>query len=195
MKKTIFLWIAMLLGTASIFAQSGTTGSLGWTLDNGTLTISVTGAMKDYNGYSRAPWYSYRSSITTIVIGNGVTSIGDGAFSGCSSLTAVTIPNSVTSIGSYAFAICSSLTAVTIPNNVTSIGDGAFYGCSSLTAVTIPNSVTSIGESIFGNCSNLTAVITKSENEYFSSNNGVLFNKEQTILVCYPSGKKGNYII
>ena len=73
-----------------------------------------------------------------VVVPDGVTSIGEGAFSGCSGLTSVTIPNSVTSIGSSAFSGCSGLTSVTIPNNVTSIGEGAFSGCSGLTEMTLP---------------------------------------------------------
>ena len=98
------------------------------------------------------------SVLASITIPNSVTSIGGGAFSGCSSLTSVTIPNSVTSIGTDAFQGCSSLSSVTIPNNVTSIEAGAFSGCSSLTSITIPNSVTSIGSSAFDGCSSLTSV-------------------------------------
>ena len=98
------------------------------------------------------------SVLAVMTIPNSVTSIGGGAFSGCSSLTSVTIPNSVTSIGTYAFQGCSSLSSVTIPNNVTSIEAGAFSGCSSLTSVTIPNGVTSIGDEAFYKCSGLTSV-------------------------------------
>ncbi len=128
-----------------------------WTLSlsNGTLTISGTGAMADYSSYTDVPWYDYRSSIKSIVINDGVTSIGDYAFYDCSSLTSVTIPNSVTSIGEQAFCECYSLTSITIPNSVTSIGNYAFYGCSSLTSITIPNSVTSIGNYAFKGCARL----------------------------------------
>ena len=126
--------------------------------DTGTLTIFGTGAMTDYTKSSSVPWYSYRSKIKTVDIGNGVTSIGDYAFSGCSGLTSVTIPNSVTRIGKCAFYACTSLTSITIPNSVTSIGGYAFYNCTSLTSITIPNSVTSIGGYAFSRCSSLTSI-------------------------------------
>ena len=91
-------------------------------------------------------------------IPNSVTSIGYGAFRGCSSLASITIPNSVTSIDWYAFFGCSSLKSITIPNSVTSIDSYAFSGCSSLTSVTIGNSVTSIDGWAFSNCSSLTSI-------------------------------------
>ena len=93
------------------------------------------------------------------IIPNNVTSIGEGAFSGCSGLTSITIPNSVTSIGGSAFCGCSGLTSITIPNSVTSIESAAFGYCSGLTSITIPNSVTSIGAWTFAYCSGLTSVI------------------------------------
>ena len=96
--------------------------------------------------------------LTSVTIGNDVTSIGSNAFSGCSGLTSITIPDSVTFMGDYAFLGCSGLTSVTIPDNVTSIGSNAFSGCSGLTSITIPDSVTSIGEYAFSGCSSLTSV-------------------------------------
>jgi hypothetical protein len=89
-------------------------------------------------------------------IPQSVTTIGNGAFRGCTSLTSITIPNSVTSIGPVAFYDCSALTSITIPNSVTSIGPLAFYGCSALTSITIPYSVATIGEFAFSQCNNLT---------------------------------------
>ena len=126
----------------------------------------------DFKGVSDAPLYDIRTQITSftfgesvedipaylcfgmdkltsIIIPNSVTSIGDRAFTSCSSLTSVNIPNSVTSIGDYAFNACSSLTSINIPDGVTSIGKSAFYNCSSLTSITIPNSVTTIGDEAF----------------------------------------------
>ena len=140
---------------------SGTCGEdLTWVLENdGTLTISGTGEMEEYDYYSsNSPWKDQKESIKRVVIGNGVTGIGDHAFSGCTSLTSVTLPNSVTSIKWGAFSGCTSLTSVTIPDSVTKIGWCAFSGCTGLTSVTISNSVTSIEESTFSGCTGLTTV-------------------------------------
>ena len=100
--------------------------------------------------------YINGAEITDLIIPDGVTSIGQSAFRGCTGLTSVTIPNSVTSIGTSAFNGCIGLTSVTIPNSVTSIGDYAFYGCTGLTSITIPNSVTSIRDDAFEGCTGLT---------------------------------------
>jgi len=115
---------------------------------------------------------SNKENIKSITIPDGVTSIGDSAFSGCRSLTDITIPDSVTSIGCEAFYNCSSLTNITIPDGVTSIEYGTFYDCSSLTNITIPDSVTSIECEAFYNCSSLTNItipdgVTSIESETF----------------------------
>ena len=128
------------------------------------------------------------TGLTSVTIPNSVTSIGDGAFLECTGLTSITIPNSVTSIGDWAFDGCTGLTSITIPNSVTSIGNWAFGGCTGLTSITIPNSVTSIGRA-FDGCTGLTSINVASENNYYSSNNGVLFNKKKTELIRYPEGK------
>ena len=133
--------------------------NLTWTLDaDGTLTISGTGAMKDYdNGDNPSPVYN-NSDVKKIVIEDGVTSIGVAAFYNCSNLTSITIPDSVIGIGAYAFSGCEGLTSITIPDSVTSIGNSAFSYCISLTSITIPKSVTSIELAAFYNCSSLTSI-------------------------------------
>ena len=102
---------------------------------------------------------NYRSALTAVRGGNGITSIGEFAFGNCHSLTSITIPNSVKSISDYAFRNCYSLTSITIPNSVTNIYNNAFGNCYSLTSITIPNSVTSISDYAFYNCYSLTKYI------------------------------------
>ena len=118
---------------AAEIAESGTCGAnLTWELDDeGTLTISGTGAMTDYE-WNGSPFYQ-NESIQKAIISDGVTSIGVSAFFKCDSLTSITIPDSVTSIGNYTFSGCKGLTSVTIPDSVTSIGDDVFYGCENIT--------------------------------------------------------------
>ena len=170
MKKIIslLLSLAMLLTitsglnlTAYAAVRTGSCGdNVTYSLDTstGVLTISGTGDMKNYSSYSpESPFYC-TSEIKSVIIDNGITSIGDYAFYKCRSLTSITIPNSVISIGEWAFIECTSLESITIPNSVTSIGRNAFCDCTSLTNITIPNSVTSISHDTFWKCTSLKSV-------------------------------------
>ena len=127
--------------------------------------------------------------VTEIVIPDSIKSIGSYAFYNCSGITSVTIGNSVTSVGNSAFTGCSSLTSVTIGNSVTNIGEEAISYCSGLKSVTIPSSVTSIGEWAFKGCIGLTEINVDIANTVYTSENGVLFNKDKTTIICYPEGK------
>ena len=153
MKQLYLLLITLLVSLSANAEESGTCGAnLKWKLtDEGVLTITGTGKMKDWKYDNDSPWRSDKS-IKQVVIADGVTTIGGRAFSDCSSLTSVTIPNGVRTIEDYAFSGCSSLASVTIPNGVTEIGSFAFSSCRALTSITIPNSVTRIGSSVFFDC-------------------------------------------
>ncbi|GHT54639.1 hypothetical protein AGMMS49982_19660 [Bacteroidia bacterium] len=203
MAKTIFkihstVAIALFVCSTAV-AQTWNIGSpnaadVTATLSGGTLTISGSGAMRDWT-YDGSPWYSQRAGITTVVINDGVTTIGSFAFHDNSSLTSVTIPGSVTGIGQSAFAYCSGLTSVIIPGNVTSIAGSAFEGCSGLTSIIIPGSVTSIGEKSFEGCSKLTGIAVDAANAWYSSIDSVVYNKNQDSLLICPRGKQQDTFI
>ena len=150
--KSYLLIIAALLCSLPISAFNIEVGGIYYdNTSNTELTVAVT-----YLGSSSSYYpneYSGNVNIPEKITYDGkeytVTSIGSGAFSGCSDLKRVTIPNSVTSIGEGAFEGCHNLTNVNMGNSVTSIGVRAFYRCYSLTSITIPNSVTSIGRDAF----------------------------------------------
>ena len=139
-------WYSVENNQATITSYSGSGGAV-------TIPSEVGGyAVKQVGNAWSAVFGLDTTFVTSVVIPNSVTSIGEGAFYRCTSLTSIIIPNSVTSIGRDAFYRCTSLTSITIPNNVTSIGVYAFYGCTSLTSITIPTSVTSIGIGAFARC-------------------------------------------
>ena len=181
--------------------------SVRWVLgEDGTLTISGTGAMCD----EEMPWWEFRSQINRVVIESGVTTVGSNAFNGCSNLTAVELPDTLTAIGDYAFA-WSNVAEITIPDGVVTIGAGAFWG-TALVDVVIPDSVTTIGDSAFRYCwemktlhlgSGLTtvegyafdrceaAVTLSADNRALVLEDNALLNAEKTRLIQYFEGPVG----
>lgn len=125
--------------------------------DTYTLTIRGEGAMYDYSS-STVPWNAQKSKITSVVIENGVTSIGNNAFEDCSALKNLDIPQSVTEIGSKAFLGCSALTSLVLPQTVNRIGNTAFQGCSNLETINIPSGVKLIENDTFHGCEKLNDV-------------------------------------
>ena len=146
--------ICLHFGDYSSFAQNGKTGSLDWELSNSTLTITGNDTMPDYRyegGMGTAPWYGYGNAgmISTVIIGEGVKSIGDAAFVTFYNLTSVSIPNSVTKIGKEAFYYCQSLPSIILPDSLTIIREMTFNNCRSLTSIRISSLVTSIEAGAF----------------------------------------------
>ena len=171
----------------TVFTASGTFGSLSWTLTpDGILSISGTGAMQETN----IPWASYKNTIKTINISNGVTSIGNSAFANYSNLASITIPNSVRSIGSSAFSECSKLVSVNIPDGITAIRWNTFQGCSSLPSITIPASVNDVQIAAFDRCPALRTVTIRAT--YPPMLDDYNFTVEGDLLIV-PSGSANSY--
>ena len=183
------------------YAFCGCTSLTGVIIPNGITNIgqyvfagtSLTNVTIPNNVTNIGDWAFYQCEyLASITIGTNVTSIGNWAFCNCYSLTDVKFPDSVKNIGNTAFVECNSLTNVTIGNGVTTISDFAFQSCLSLTNVTIPSSVTNIGYQVFDGSEKLISVTVNSNNPAYSSLAGVLFNKNQTMLIVHPVGKVGH---
>lgn len=168
------------------------------------------------------PEYAFKEcvSLENFTIPSSVITIESYAFSGCSGLSNISIPTSVTTIKYKAFEDCSNLTSVTLPPSITTIESFAFDGCAYLTSINIPKNVKTIGEypvyvgangdyyvasddegdrasynSPFYGCSSLRTFDVDEDNPYFSSIDGVLFNKNGDILYEFPKGKTGDYVM
>ncbi len=160
----LMLPLGIFPASAEVYGGTSEDG-LTWSYNtaNATLTIDGDGAMADYS-YSlqtlrtNAPWDAYAGLTLSLVIGDGVTYIGDYAFFGFILLNSVTFGNGVTSIGDHAFTECRVLVSVTLPENLESIGKDAFRGCS-FASVTVPYGVTEIGDGAFRNCWTLNTLI------------------------------------
>ena len=149
-------------------AMSDTCGAEGnesnvtWTFENGTLTISGTGAMKNFTANSQKderPWKDYISSITKGIVTHGVTNVGDRTFYNCSNMASVELADGITSITGGAFENCTSLTSLALPNSLEKFGGNAFKGCTGLTGeLVIPDSVREIKNWAFMNCTSISSV-------------------------------------
>lgn len=153
----------------------------------GTLDASALGAGRNLTGYFVDEKNAAYTSVDGILFSKDGTVLV--AYPQGKNDTSYSIPESVTCIASDAFG-GSRLTSVTIPESVTSIRLGAFFGCNGLTSITIPKSVVSIGDLALADCANLSSIYADEENTVYTSVDGILFNKEKTTLVVYPSGRK-----
>ncbi len=151
----------LLLPTATVAAESGTCGNLSWSYNDGVLTISGYGAMPDFDtayADTRAPWYLHMSLVHTVIIKNGVTSIGAEAFYNYDLITSIDLPSSIRSIGDRAFLFCNALEDVPFPPYLTYIGENAFAFCP-LKEIVLPESLTALSNKAFYHCSKATTLV------------------------------------
>ena len=198
---------ATLLPTAVFAAESTPTSGLCgagddivfWNYDGeGTLTITGSGEMQDYKHEyfeNVAPWYSFESEITTVIVGDKITRIGEEAFgsgpywSGYNNITSVTIGPDVEKIGAYAFE-GTQIAEITLPDSLVTIGPGAFDS-TNLKEITIPSSVEQMDN--FYYCYDLEAINVERGNDNYYSDDGVLYQKLENgtyALMTYPADKR-----
>lgn len=130
-------------------------------------------------------------NLNSISLPSGLVSLENNSFDLCVKLNNVTLPASLSKIDKSAFSDCYSLSQITLPNSLTAIGENAFWSCNSLSSIIIPSGVKNIGDAAFGNCLKLTSIDVVPENTSFASSTGILYNKNCTKLVSYPSGRSG----
>ena len=205
-------WMPLKVYAASTIASGTCNTGIDWKLDSDyTLHCSAT-ASGTLHKISVTPWDSYRDQIKKVVIGDEITEIGyrafkdytslekvelsstvkvldNGAFMGCEKLSEINFPNSLTTISDNTFLNC-GLTSITI--NSGKIGSNAFQGCQSLKVVLIGSGVSQIAANVFPYCTSLESIDVNDNNKYYSSENGILFNKNKSILMRYPSAKTGD---
>lgn len=148
-------------GSSKTKSQSETVGNWQWSWDKSTktLTISGNGAMTEFGGASEAAWYSFRDEIESLVVTDGVTSVGSYACYSMPSLKTVSLGTTVTVLGDFSFAYCNALTSVAFPSALQQVGDSAFEGCSALETVSLPSAVNRVGERAFAYCYSLNNVV------------------------------------
>lgn len=180
--------ICTVCGKAEPFDGGQCGDNLYWTYDGqGTITITGTGDMYGY-GNVDTPWEIYEKDITTVVIGEGATMVGYGAFHLCTKLSSVSLPETLTWIDSHAFSGCSALKQIQLPRGLQKIDGYAFYS-SDLESIHLGKMV-QICDYTFANCKSLQQITVDADNPYFCVLDNVLFTKDMTTLLCYLGGLK-----
>lgn len=171
-------------------------GEISYEFSEGTLTVSGSGAMPNYYyedrnnswEYTDADWNVYRADTTSIVIADGITSIGRWAFGGFEAVTSISIPDSVVTMGANAFYHCTALTSVDLPDGIASIGERAFQYCESLVHIGLPAGLKSIGDCAFMGCTSLTGVALPDGLK--STGNEAFYQCENLGSITLPAGLK-----
>ena len=176
---------------ASIKSSVVSIGRYAFNNCEGLANITISGSLTKIGDYA----FSGCSNLIDVTILGSAEIIGDYAFENCANLSRVSIKSGLTSIGKSAFIDCESLASIVLPDGVTQIGDYAFNNCKSLASLTLPASVTNIGEDVFSGCSTLARIEVDSENQNYTSLDGVLFSKDLIKIIRYPEGRSGDYTI
>ncbi len=186
--KTKFLLVAIIAISISFLpgkVSADTYGDLKYEIDSKTNEITIT-------GLNNSDLYDEITEVTIPEEINGyiVTTIGEYTFEECRNLTSIKMPNTIKSIGSGAFYNCKNLLDIELSKNLINIENDSFANCDNLNSIEIPESVTSIGMGAFINCKSLSSIKVLGNNVSYISENGILFDKEKTKIICYPAGKK-----
>lgn len=134
-------------------------------------------------------------NLESVIIPSSVINIGSSAFHSCDKLISVEIPNSIKQLKKMIFSDCTRLSSILLPNSITEIEDTAFSRCNSLRTINIPNSVKNIGCFAFIDCEELTSITVSSDNLYYSSVDGILYDKFKTKIIAVPNGITGSIAI
>lgn len=189
MKKGVLTFCSMLLSVLllvfsfPVFAEGEVLGdNVSWRVEGSVLYFEGSGDMTlTYQYLTEIPWYGERDNIDTIVIGDGITSVAEGAFTAFRKLKNVTFPSSMTTIGSSAFLSCEGLERIVLSDRVTRVEGGAFVGCENLKSITVPGSVYYISNDAFYNCYDLTIVgIPGSYAQTFADEHNIPFDGSLT---------------
>ncbi len=165
--------------------------------NEGTDAQTINYAENALPAYSFYDWKLKKSNniLKSVKLSSTLVSIEDFAFFYCTVLNDIQLPGTLISIKEHVFEGCISLGSINIPNSVTELGEFSFGSCYSLTSVTLPMSLNTLAEKVFEDCTGLKNIVVPTENLFFLSADGVLFNKGQSVLIRYPQGKTGMYSI
>ena len=178
----IILFAAVSFVASATLAEAATLGLLTYEIDGDSITITDC----DPSAYGEL-------TIPELIESKPVATIGWRAFAFNRGLTLVNIPTTVTTIEDFAFDNCNALINVSIPSSVTSIGERTFRGCSLVTSVFVPASVTSLGPGVFTDCDSLLGIDVAPLNPFYSSLDGILYDKTQLSLLGYPTGRADGF--
>ena len=203
-------WYQYRTSIKKVVVEEGITsiGSYAFTRCNIMTEVSLPSTLLMINTYA----FDNCRSLSSIDLPNKLWKIETNAFSECVALTRIELPDSVTTVGSSVFSTChnlkyvklsagmkeipdsmffnmDTLNTVIIPEGITSIGDTVFRGGDGITEITIPAQISKIGVAAFADCTKLKNIYVDSDNQYFTSVNGILFSKDMKTLICYPAGR------